>query len=332
MAFVPNDMIEDLAIEILHLYQNVEVQILASIADRLSKGMDSSQWDTIKLQQVRIQQQEIKSIIDELDKVKPDQINKAAKIAYARGIEAADNELSIKGALAQIDTAKVKALAQATIFKLDGMVTPILRSADDIYRRVITQSTQLMATGYKTRLQATQIALERFSDSGVSAFIDKSGRRWTMPSYAEMATRTGFVQANLQGTTDRMNELDQDLCYVTEHPKECEKCRPWEGKILSMSGNNPNYPSLAEARDAGLFHPRCGHSMAIYIKGITELPEKTSSPQLYEDGQKEKYLQRGVRQWEKRQAVAIDPDYKKAAEAKVKEWKQRLKEHKKATK
>jgi len=292
--------------------------------------MDSSQWDTIKLQQVKIQQQEIKSIIDELNKVKPTQINKAVKIAYARGVEAADNELSITGALAQIDPSKVKALAQATIFKLDKMITPILRSADDIYRRVITQSIQLMVTGYKTRLQATQFALGRFSDSGIAAFIDKQGRRWAMPSYAEMATRTGFVQANLQGTTDRMNELDQDLCYVTEHPKECEKCRPWEGKILSMSGNNPNYPSLAEARSEGLFHPRCGHSMAIYIKEITELPEKTSSPQLYEDEQKEKYLQRGIRQWQKRQAVAIDPGYKRMTNAKVKEWKDRLKEHRKA--
>src|SRR5690606_18083284 len=32
-------------------------------------------------------------------------------------------------------------------------------------------------------------------------------------------------------------------------------CRPWEGKVLSLTGRTPGYSTVAEARAAGLFHP-----------------------------------------------------------------------------
>lgn len=333
MAITPKSMIEDLSMEILRIYEKSETAILEEIAGRMKRGLSATDWEHQKLLELRQAQDRIKAIINGLRPKTHAELNKAFETAYKRGIQAVNSELRITTALTGIDTFKIQALAQATLENLDNLVVPILRSSNDIYRRTITESVQLMTTGTYTRVQATQKALERFADQGVSAFIDKAGRRWTMPSYARMATRTGLVQANTQGTIDRMEDLDHNLVYVSEHPGECPVCRPWEGRILKTSSNAPgNYPTVEEARIAGLFHPNCGHSMSIYLPGFTKPPKKKSDPELYDMLQKENYYRRGVRQWEKRQAVAIDPSYEKFAKEKVKQWKNALKEQQAALK
>ncbi|CEA09900.1 Phage minor capsid protein 2 [Arthrobacter saudimassiliensis] len=57
-----------------------------------------------------------------------------------------------------------------------------------------------------------------------------------MTSCAEMAVRTSTAEAMLQGHTDRVQELGVDTVVVSDAPEECNICRPFEGKVLSISG------------------------------------------------------------------------------------------------
>ena len=57
----------------------------------------------------------------------------------------------------------------------------------------------------------------------------------------------------------------------------------WQGKILSSSGNNSDYPSLQEAMDGGLFHPNCRHAInALSEADIGDLYEWNAKTQQYE--------------------------------------------------
>jgi hypothetical protein len=112
---------------------------------------------------------------------------------------------------------------------------------------------------------------------------------------------------------------------VTDSPEECELCRPWEGKVLSSSGTTPGYPTVAEARDAGLFHPGCTHDLALYTPGLTRKPTDTDNPAGYEERQQQRYIERGIRQWKKREAVAVTDEAKALATAKKREWSGRMK-------
>jgi hypothetical protein len=73
------------------------------------------------------------------------------------------------------------------------------------------------------------------------------------------------MEAHLTGTGNRLLENGRDLVKVSTHPNACEKCRPWEGKVLTLTGKTPGYPTLQEAKDTGLFHPRCEHAYGLYI-------------------------------------------------------------------
>jgi len=52
-----------------------------------------------------------------------------------------------------------------------------------------------------------------------------------------------------------------------------------------------------------------------------------SDPEMYEARQQQRSLERGVRQWKTRGAVALDDKAAAQAQAKVREWQGRLREH-----
>jgi len=96
--------------------------------------------------------------------------------------------------------------------------------------------------------------------------------------------------------------------------------RPRDGK----------YPLLSEAMDAGLLHPNCRHTLATYFPGVTELPkvpDEAEARKNYEAEQKQRYMERQVRRWKRREAGSLDEENKAVAKAKVREWQKRIREH-----
>lgn len=141
-----------------------------------------------------------------------------------------------------------------------------------------------------------------------------------MDTYAEMAVLTSTTQAQIQGAMDKMSENGRDLVIVCDHPRECERCRPYENKVFSISGTNPDYPAIQEAIAGGLFHPRCKHALAPYIPGVTRPLKVIEDPEGYQRQQKQRELERNVRRWQKRMIVAITDEEKLKARSKFKLW------------
>lgn len=115
------------------------------------------------------------------------------------------------------------------------------------------------------------------------------------------------------------------MMIVSDAFEECPICRPWERRVLSISGA-PGYPSVDEARAAGLFHGNCRHSMAPYIKGLTtgRLTYRKEKPRFDtradKDRMRQRHMERQIRKWKRRQAVAITPKDVALAAAKVRQW------------
>ena len=92
--------------------------------------------------------------------------------------------------------------------------------------------------------------------------------------------------------------------------------------------------TLAEAEAAGLFHPNCLHSVTVYVPGLTEKvggkDRQGYTPEMdregYENRQRQRYTERMVRQWKRRQAVATTPEGERKAKAYVDRWQRKLRE------
>ena len=151
------------------------------------------------------------------------------------------------------------------------------RIEPDVYRRVGLEQVALrQATGqgvYK-QLPAFVEALRR---EGVTAFVDKAGRRWSLHTYCSMVSRTTSRQAEVLASLTA--DPEQDLYRITRTGTTCALCAPYEGRVYSKSGTNPDYPPLSDAfgkQDPNgpdtltntwlNIHPNCRHSIVAYTE------------------------------------------------------------------
>lgn len=335
--------VESLSDEVSRLYGQAERLLLEKVARQIAQGLDSPTWAERKLVEVQLLLARLRGDLNTLAGQTAQEAARALLAAYNRGQAAALADLT----LAQLATAvaaganpaaldQVRRLIAEAASDLIGSHQRILRSVDDVYRHVVREASAQQLLGVQTRREAAQDALNRWADRGVTGFVDRTGRRWEMRSYAEMSMRTAARRASVEGHTDRLQAQGHDLVFVSDHSQECPQCRPWEGKVLSLSGaprldDVPVAGTLDQARAAGLLHPGCRHTIGAFLPGFTKVPKSTADPQGYADRQKLRYLERGVRAWKRREAVALDDAARRKARAKVREWQARIREHVEST-
>ncbi len=311
-------------------YDAAVTAMLRITAQRLERGITADGWAEQKLREVQAYRQQIAQELQQLRLQFPE-IEETMGTAYTAGADSGGRELARAGITdiaADISDAQrigLRTLATRLTTQLDDGLVQVLRATPDAYRRIIGQVGAVMETGVITRRQAAQQALDAFADAGITGFTDVSGRNWDLASYAEMAVRTGTGNAVRQGRFDKFSANDKDLVMVSDSPEECEICRPYEGKVLSITGNTPGYQTVADATAAGLFHASCTHETPLYTPGLTRPMEATENAAGYEERQQQRYLERGIRQWKKRAAVAITPEAEQLAKAKTREWSARMK-------
>lgn len=170
----------------------------------------------------------------------------------------------------------VKILIDDTAKAFAESMTGMKRSANAVLNQAVKQQiTQQIAMGKITgeSLKDTKdLVAGIIQNKGINSLIDKGGRPWTLDRYSEMLIRTKTVEARNRGLVNRMAENGYDLVEVTSNGTTCQLCAPWEGKILSVSGNDPDYPALSEAEADGLFHPNCQHAInAIHLDLVAQI-------------------------------------------------------------
>ncbi|MFA9432934.1 MULTISPECIES: phage minor capsid protein [unclassified Egicoccus] len=342
-------MAEDLAKGVADIMVRAEVTMLEQVARRVERGIDQPGWAESKLTEIQQLRAEVEAEVARALGEAREATEEAVRHAYNRGVATAGSDLEAIGvsrelAYGRVDMAKVRALVAETVGLVEQTRTRILRAVPDVYRDVIANASGDVLAGTVTRRQAAQRTLSDFARRGVTGFQDRAGRSWDLPSYTEMAVRTGTGRAVVQGHVDRLVELGQDLVIVSDAPQECVLCRPWEGRVLSLTGQTRGAVraenlrgdgtvsvtvngTLDEARGEGLQHPNCRHTIALYQPGVTRPMSQrdTADPQGDQDRQELRRLERGVREWRRREAVAITDDERRLARDKVGEWEARRK-------
>jgi hypothetical protein len=350
------DQIEAITRSVVELYRAAEQAILREVTRRLAAGMDAPDWAATRLAQVSALRRIAERILDAVADESAVELRATLAEAYRTGQAIATTQLpaqllprdpdAVAAAAGQLArTPVIEALAAALVADVGQRHANVLRHVLDVYRTVIQQATAVSVAGGMTRRQASQWAYARLVDQGVTSFTDSRGRTWRLSSYVEMAVRTVTQRAAVQGQTDRLSSLGVDTVIVSDSPRECPRCRPWEGKVLSISGNlrgRVELPSMVgegtvvvdiagsvdEARAAGLQHPNCTHSLRAYLPGATRRPARpTANPKGYEAKERQRAIERQIRKWKEREAAALTPEAKAGAVAKVRQWQAEMRAH-----
>jgi len=343
---------ENLTQATVDAYLEAERSLLVRIARALARGLSSPAWAEQQLLQLQSYRRHAQQVLAELARTAQRTVNDAVQTAANRGTAAAAAELAtvlgrpvddLLGALPGQQA--VQLLVAEAVTKVTSTHAQILRASVDGYRQIVAEVTPRVLLGADTRRDATQEALDRFAAKGITGFTDVRGRHWDLASYAEMAVRSATANAAVEAHSERLETVGIDLVIVSDAPQECIKCRPWEGKVLSLTGAVAGAidrehatvdgrvvrvhvaGTLAEAKAAGLYHPGCRHSHSAYLPGVTRPPTATADPQGDRDRQRLRLLERRVRAAKRLEAVALDEQAAKAARAKVRSAQAAIRQH-----
>lgn len=158
--------------------------------------------------------------------------------ALLTGEQHAVVDMLVMNLMGEITDASMTAMATLQS-ALVGRVEP------DIYRRVGLEQVALrQATGQGVYKQLPGF-VEALRREGVTAFVDKAGRHWSLHTYCSMVSRTTSRQAEVLAVLTA--DPGHDLYQISSHNTTCELCAPYEGRVYSKSGTDPDFPPLAAA-------------------------------------------------------------------------------------
>jgi len=193
----------------------------------------------------------------------------------------------IPAAFSGVSREGVQALQASLLHRLDDASQTLGRRVEDVYareQRYAAVRALLGAEGsphaasqqLQVRLLHDATIRRTVRDSNVG-FVDRAGKRWSLETYANMATRTVTREAVVHGAVARMASHGVAIARVSTHPGACPICVPFEGTLVALSPDAPSEWKGEAVSDTGEmppFHPNCAHSLEPVSATIESLREE----------------------------------------------------------
>lgn len=140
----------------------------------------------------------------------------------------------------------------------ENSILALRQAVVDVARRAAIEGMPLKAQG-KAIHEAWAAIIE---DGSAFQFVDRSGKAWDTGRYLQMLSRTTAQRVYRDAYADRLAESGFKLVRVTSlGAADCPVCKAWQGVICTLGKEGGKYPTIEQARDAGVWHPNCMCSM-----------------------------------------------------------------------
>lgn len=248
-----------------------------------------------------------------------------------------------------VDNTKVTKLMDDVVNLEKHAETAVLRTMDDVYRQTVHKAQLAMSTGMPLQ-KAIDMSVKDFLDKGINCIVYRDGRRVNIADYVRMALNTTSTRAALQGEAARIKALGYDTVRVSKYSMCSDTCLPWQGRpyiddVFSLWDGEIEerengelwgkshycgkwFPLLSTAIHAGLFHPNCRHSIALYVDG-DPLPKALDNSEIekrYKLEQKMRRLENNIRRAKRKAEGFSNPDNIKKANKELREAQKKLRE------
>lgn len=353
------EYLEKIPDNIVKLFQQVEDDILADMARRISKmdGItDTAEYQAWRLEEIRHIRGDIVSRLSKITGKTNAEIQKILQEAGAETLLSDDEIYRAAGkAVSSInDNANLLNLLNAGYQQTAGTFANITATTANTatlqFENALDRAWLQLASGafdYQTVLRRTVDAL---AAEGVKAITYPTGHSDTLEVAVRRALLTGVNQTAAKLQLARMDEMGNDLVEVTLHAGARPSHAEWQGKVFSRSGNSKKYPPFSETgygTGAGLCGWNCRHSFYPFWEGLSkrnwtdeqieamnrkEFTYNGKEMTRYEASQYQRYLERNIRKWKRsfvsEEAAGLDTTH---SSVKLAEWRSRQKDFLKKT-
>ena len=136
----------------------------------------------------------------------------------------------------------------------EDLITSLRQSLVEVEREAVIEGWTMNEKQKAVQDRWAQLA----RDDSAFKFVDRSGKTWDNARYLQMLTRTTSQRVYNDALADRFAEDGDRYARITSMGTPgCKACAAWQGQIVVLAGKSRQFPTLAEARAAGVFHPNC---------------------------------------------------------------------------
>lgn len=340
------EYLQSVGVDIENLFYDAETDILIDIARRIRendfKMTATAEYQIQKLKELGLATKTINDILAEalntsnekIEEIMQESIYKAIRsdmyIYEAAGLDVSGisyKEQILKGTNAA--KGEIKNLCKTTAQLGTNKFIELL---DKAYLQA--------SSGAFSYDMAISNVINELAANGLGMIEYPTGTRRRIDTVARTAVRTAVNQSALKCQEDVMDEMDVNLVETSSHLGARPSHAEWQGRIFWRLKPYGNYENFKEATGygtgAGLGGWNCRHSFYPYFPGLSERTyqhyRKKENEEVYQLEQEQRYNERKIREWKRRQAVNKAGGVDTTLECrKVREWQQRqadfLKKH-----
>ena len=340
------EYLQSVGVDIENLFYDAETDILIDIARRIRendfKMTATAEYQVQKLKELGLATKTINDILAEalntsnekIEEIMQESIYKAIRsdmhIYEAAGLDVSGisyKEQILKGT--NVAKGEIKNLCKTTAQLGTNKFIELL---DKAYLQA--------SSGAFSYDMAISNVINDLAANGLGMIEYPTGTRRRIDTVARTAVRTAVNQSALKCQEDVMDEMDVNLVETSSHLGARPSHAEWQGRIFWRLKPYGNYKNFKEATGygtgAGLGGWNCRHSFYPYFPGLSERTyqhyRKKENEEVYQLEQEQRYNERKIREWKRRQAVNKAGGVDTTLECrKVREWQQRqadfLKKH-----
>lgn len=165
------------------------------------------------------------------------------KAAYEKAAMLTSEQMDV---VQKLTTALMAEIVDASMTAMATLQSALIgRIEPDVYRRIGLEQVAYQAARGLGANKAVPGFVETLRREGVTAFVDKAGRNWSLHTYCTMVSRTTRRQAEVLAVLTA--DPEHDLYKISSHNTTCALCAPYEGRVYSRSGTSPDFPPLSAA-------------------------------------------------------------------------------------
>lgn len=155
-----------------------------------------------------------------------------------------------------------------TLLRLTGL-TQQINVQDSQIDKIVKKGEKAGKSTFIIQRQLQDRLMKQALDKKYVTLIDKNGKveQWQTSKYASMLARTKLTESQSSSTVNTAVAYGSDLVQVSSHNTTTAQCIPFEGKIFSISGTDPDFPPLTESPP---YHPNCLHTISVIFRQILE--------------------------------------------------------------
>lgn len=262
-------------IKLASIYRNAQMNLINIIAKTEARGNVATYQKALLTQ--------INEELALLEAQTSEWVNINVPKHYNRGVKEINSALTKIGvdisganAFAGLHTQAIELLiinANNTLMQANAFVGRMIQ--DKVRQESLNVVTLGLAQGETVRQMKNNI-VNAFVTQGISAIRKSNGAYINLDAYGELVARSTTREATNRASINQLKGFGYNLVKISSHSTTCPICAPLQGRVYSIDGMDPRYPTLEKAFKPPYanIHVNCRHTVQPYIENLAENPEK----------------------------------------------------------